>query len=741
MSKRIVLGLLMFATLWAWGQDRPTQTPQEFGFNNGDTLYREQLSDSCLVLLLQHGFHGYVNCPNATVYKQYRRQGPTAIYKLPFSYTDTIVEQKSNEAGTSVNDTIFPKAYFKVDGEKLNDIVPVIMVANGDTLCVYKAQTIADANGGKRAWSGLWNVLKWMGRAIVVFLALLYVVYVAIPKLRKAIRRWKARREKKCFEMDFSLFYDAEETIVRLRKKAEESKSVKFENVGKSIKFEFSKGNVEKAKPFLDELNGYLLGGSGILVNGGRVAGSDFDRACKSVEDEMEALNSFLGIVDQGSDGGGSGGGQSDNTAHDDARDNTEIDKLKKEIESLKKYKNALNKVASKARGVNLDRESKFEEGVDKLQKAVENWEDLVSRKSDIKSSSDVLSKFEEWVSKTGKKTPDAAKEYIVKLEGVDKEFTDFKKRLENDPKSFKGDTNFKALSELIGKAQSADTLQDELGKHPDLFAATTETGKLVARGRLLDEVKENAMLVLSKNELKDSNLGKMVGLVEHPEDILKWENQRNAGLYKLIKSIDDIDKESAKDGNAITENVVSHDWLKSKIGRLTKNHNQFLILKKYASDFGSGKIDTKGMDEDVKRVFVSAEAYLSFKSYRNYWKNITGMVFSTLNKLQDNKEVDNTRALIFYTAQFYSISCIMNEIYGDSSQPTKRAKLNVEIFNKEDKPASTSLGFPELESSVLDSCRFEYKGGPDEDKVVKYLEQYKPLKFIFIQSYYRFDE
>lgn len=743
MSKRIFLGLFILATLWAWGQDRPTQTPQEFGFNNGDPLFREQLGDSCLVLLVQNGFHGYVSCPNATVYKQYSLQDTTSIYKLPFSYTDTIVEQKTNEDGTLDYDTIYPKAYYQVDGEKLNDIVPVILVAKGNFLYVYKAQSIEEAKEKKGGGSGFWNVLKWIGRGIVVFLALLYVVCVAIPKIRKAIKKWKAEHEKKRFKMDFSLFADADETIAKLQKKAAETKSMKFKSEGKSISFEFSKKHLEKVKPFVDELKNYLLGDGGVLTNV-RAPGSEFDRACKSVEDEMAALNSFLEVVDQTSDGAGSDGGQSDNTTHDDSRYKADIDQLKGEIEDLKKYKTALNKVAGKARGVNLERESKFDEGVDRLQKAVENWEDLVSRRSDFKSASDVLSKLDEWVSKTGKKTPDAASEYIRTLKEVETEFLEFKKKLKNAPDSFKGNTDFEKLSKLIEKAQAADSLQDELGKHPESFGATTETGKLVAKGRLLDEIKENAMLVLSKNELKDTDLGKMVGFVEKPESILDCANQRDAGLYKLIKSIDDIEKESAKGNNDIAESVVSYDWLKPKTGTVIKSHNQFLLIKRCASDFGNRKMETKGMAEDVKQVFTSADAYLDFISYKNYWKNIKGVLFSTLNTLpddKDNNQVHNIRALIFYTSQFYSMSCIMNEIYGDNIQPTRRAKLNVEIFKGENKPALTSFGFPELESSVLDSCRFEYKGGPDEGKMLEYLKKYKPLKFIFIQSYYHFDE
>lgn len=138
--------------------------------------------------------------------------------------------------------------------------------------------------------------------------------------------------------------------------------------------------------------------------------------------------------------------------------------------------------------------------------------------------------------------------------------------------------------------------------------------------------------------------------------------------------------------------------------------------------------------------LFRRVKSLQQFGEYKNYWKNLQSPLLSALCQLFRNDEVYNTRVLMFYASQLYSISCIMNEIHGDNTQSVQRHKVNVSVFNNDTGPAISCLGLPDPNVQELEGCKFEYTGSDEEKKMVPYLKRYAPLPFIFINSYYSDD-
>lgn len=853
MTKRFILGFLLLVIMQVFGQ--VNVTPQDFSIpdtTGSYVIFRDQLSDSCLILYQDGGFHAYLKHGSDTIFGKYKCC--ETVTSWPFMDSLICNEKRNdndslttNEEGNILYDTI-RKKYILATIERLNEYDTLIIVPNKDNTCVFvhKAMLISKSKTSMIDWSGIWRVLKWLLIAIG-FLSFAYSLCSLIPKLLRWMSKKREMLKKESFEMDFRLFDNAKDEIEKLKKIASKSKSIKFEpKKNSSISFKFARGKKKEAKAFLDELIIYLKGKKEDGIIGAlmdktkRKEGSEYDKVCIDIEQKLTELNKFLDMDAKEPNAGVSKSGENGTNSNDsigieieqlksqitilekykiaiddmaakakvslgkDSKFNeskftegvgklqtavanwqdltsrlskittasdviNELDEwtnmtgkrtseeAKKYINELEKYKTALEEVAAKAK-VKLEKESKFDEGVEKLQKAVANWEDLTNKLSKIKSASDVVNELNGWTTKTGKSTPEEAEAYYKELEKYKNALEEIaakaKVKLEKESKFNEGVgklkeavANWEDLTNKVKDVNSAtdvvnklDSLETEFSQNPDRFMKDTKTGELVAKGKLLDRIKVNAMLVLNEDDLKNEDLGKMIGYVEKPENIINSSGKNNLGLFKLVKSIADIEQESLITGNAIDESKISYAWLYSKMSNVIKSHNQFLSIQKLAVDYGAGRLNTSGLDTNVKRVFDNAVAYLSFESYKNYWRNIVGSVFATLNTLQDFDEVHNTRALMFYTSQFYSIACIMNEIYGDDSQPTKRAKLNVEIFNGAAKPAPTHFGFPEFDLSVLEQCKFKYKGGSEEDKVVKYLKQYQPMRFIFIQSYYPFE-
>ncbi|MBR1991962.1 MAG: hypothetical protein IJ986_06795 [Bacteroidales bacterium] len=129
-------------------------------------------------------------------------------------------------------------------------------------------------------------------------------------------------------------------------------------------------------------------------------------------------------------------------------------------------------------------------------------------------------------------------------------------------------------------------------------------------------------------------------------------------------------------------------------------------------------------------------KAFQKFEKYKNYWNNLLSPLLNTLCQLSKNDEVYNTRALLFYAAQLYSISCIMNEIHSGNTSAERQHQANVSVFNNATAPFQNELGIPATETSLND-FEFQYENAPGEVEMINYLKKYKPLPFIFINSFY----
>lgn len=304
--------------------------------------------------------------------------------------------------------------------------------------------------------------------------------------------------------------------------------------------------------------------------------------------------------------------------------------------------------------------------------------------------------------------------------------------KMKDNPRQFKDKEGYDALSKIIAMADKADRQKQELETHPDLFGESTPTGKMVEQGRLLKKLMEDALSAKDNELLAGSDLQRVLGYIEAPETIL-GDHRKALGLYKLIESIKQLHGDPQ---NPIASETMSYDWLKDKLEGVIGDCNRWLTIKEVAATYGSELFDVRDVPEEVAKVFEGAKQFQELENYRNYWKNIVDPLSRMLEKLWKNENTDNTRALMFYASQFYSIACIMSDLYG-SPQPVTRAKLNVRVFNGLEEPMITDLGLPKMDEEDLNKCRFEYRGGEEEGTKLQYLSQFMPMPFIFIQSYY----
>lgn len=333
-----------------------------------------------------------------------------------------------------------------------------------------------------------------------------------------------------------------------------------------------------------------------------------------------------------------------------------------------------------------------------------------------------------DWKSQTGYDTPAKAKKDIEDIAKV-----------KRDPKSLKGDKEFDKLSQLVLAAEESVKVRKKMNDNPDEIDPKSLTGILVRKGRLLDEAKDDVALIRKDADgwFGDCELKSFIEYIVNPDAILQSTTRTNTGLYKLMYDVESLIAPLGQQGKSIDKDKLQYNWLKHRLANLIDGYNDYLTVEQVASDYGTQNFNTSGLHGKVKQVFDNASSYLEFGAYQLYWKNIASPLFNVLDSLQANTEIDNTRALMFYTSQFYSIACVMNEIYGDSSYSTTRPKLNVSLFNTNEPPELTDMGFPQLDQASLEKCRFEYKGAADDDARVKYLQRYKPLPFILVFSYY----
>ena len=426
---------------------------------------------------------------------------------------------------------------------------------------------------------------------------------------------------------------------------------------------------------------------------------------------------------------------------------------------------------------------NRLDDKIDQLNREVSKLKGEVSRlSSDIKMLDQEIG---QWKTQTGFDYPKKAGDELIRLNGliieIRKENDDLSKivnRIKETPQSFKKEKKeYKKLVQLIEDAEEAGDIRNKLNDNPDEIESDSTSGKLISKGRVLEkcldrpeeifkseygdknlaaQVKKGNFLDKAKNDVRsiradelnllgECELRTFVEYIVNPQNVIKTEKWFKSGLYKLVQDVEMMAKKAAN-GESLEIGEFTSEWLRDKVfvkdnkSGVAGGYNQYIMMKALAAKLGSEEYNTSQLRPEVKEVFDDAERYLKFESYRNYWKNIIIPIFTTLDGLQNHNDdlgVYNTRALMFYVSQFYSIACIMNEIYGDQSYSTKRPKISIALFNSDATPLPSHFGFPVLDDNTLKSCGFEFKGGGGEDKKVAYLKQFKPLPFLFIDSYF----
>ena len=350
----------------------------------------------------------------------------------------------------------------------------------------------------------------------------------------------------------------------------------------------------------------------------------------------------------------------------------------------------------------------------------------------------DLNSAIDDWRSQTGCKTPQKAKERIEALESkyaniqeekksLEKELSDFQKRVKNTPELFKGNREYQKLSELIEKSQKCDSLSND----PSLIDSDTASGKLISAGRLLDlylknpakaitgvhsssqlasAVRKGIFLDKAKGDLQTvlsdstyiagSNLQQAVSCIIDPDKILNT-NLNACGLYKLISDLNNI-ADAVRKSQDIMSVTVTSDEIKGKL----------------------------------KPVMDGLVRYQKFGIYQNYWSNIQRPLFDVLNNLHNHDDSYNMRALMFYCSQFYSIAEIIRNIHKGNTN-SRVYDWNVALFNNADAPSICNYGIPDISDDAMKDFKFRYTGAPDEDERRNYFKRFAPMRFILISTYY----
>ena len=290
--------------------------------------------------------------------------------------------------------------------------------------------------------------------------------------------------------------------------------------------------------------------------------------------------------------------------------------------------------------------------------------------------------------------------------------------------------------SALGKKVQLTEQLEgwkkDPKGLADDSGFKNTELAKKVQSGIVLDRIKDDALKVLAEDSLNGTDLQKAVGLIGEPEKVVGYKH-KDTGLFKLVDAMKQLSNLSKAD-KQIDDDAVAYPWLKEQLATIVAGYNDWCKTKTAANAL----YDSKDSRDAVEKVLKDANSYKKFLAYQNYWLHIIAPLKAVLDKLEYKDEKYNTRALLYYASQFYSIACIMNKIYG-KDRIVSRAELNVKVFQGQEEPAITQYGFPETDANDLETCRYQFGGTKDDITLMKYLSKYSPLPFILVQSY--FDE
>lgn len=334
--------------------------------------------------------------------------------------------------------------------------------------------------------------------------------------------------------------------------------------------------------------------------------------------------------------------------------------------------------------------------------------DDCKAENKGLKKQIDELqSEVDKWKKKTGFDSPEKAETCIQqlqsdvkRLERVETENEDLAsivEQLKDNPEALEN-SEYEKLSRLIKKAHRCDQIND----NPSLVDPNSETGVLVRQGRFLDAaMNDPERFVTDTDFVKDSEVQKLMGCIFEPFDICNTKHH-DTGLYKLVA---DIQK--------ILEKVANHEVVSE--GDLTSNEE---------------------VKRQLKPLIDSANSYLHFDGYKNYWKNIRKPLFAALDDVANPQHDDNykMRCLMFYASQFYSMAQVMDGIY-ENSLVSETYADNVAVFNASPALPNGEYGFPDIPEDSLQKYKFDYELHNEHKKT--YYSRFAPMKFIYVNVYY----
>lgn len=769
MKKNIFALLLLLLPLAAFCQDGSLRLKDKFQLN--DTVRIEEIADTSYVIWGKNGAICY-NKEDASIFKscelEMKEGEPLRITILLDSVWGTL------KKGQQQSDTLlYIRHYFLKDSIlQVNDNDTLMMVVdnNANSVLVYSVggKTTSHAEN-KPSW------LVWLLGGIVVA-AIIMVVFVF-----DCFKLFRKKTKSKKFTVKLTT-----NDIADFKSKADDALGEKNYKIGKKrdkITFTISMENVQKIKEkdFVEVLkknsknhadgkkiendkqkakNKENKKNKGKHQNNNKqpaqVAPQNYDPTIDKVEKYVNSLTSIkeesatensLGTTSESENG--------TRVCAPNNGGNVEKDEISQLNKKLKEYEKIIEEFQRKRGSDSTEQSEKAavqtNQGyIDAINDVCEFLRSLINEKGKVKELDTRIETIKKELKEQNVALEKEKQTLITKNECLEKLI----KRVQDDPESFKGDADYNKLTKVIERAEKCD----DICKYPDSIDEDTEVGKLikkaklfavvlndpekllnvkethnltdvVRKGLLLDKVKKVPDLIASDKEFAQTPLQDFIVFIDSPEKISKHNNLSSKGLYKLVDGIMQINKNPGLQS-------ATYPWLNTMLSKAMENSSQYIHVQNAASSFGNSS-DLSALTGQVQTIFQYAKSYLQFADYKNYWKNLQSPLLTALNQLPSRNEIDNMRVLLFYVSQLYSMTCIMGKIYGDSTQTTSNHVLNVAVFNSTSTPTPGSLGFPSTAEASFKDFTFQYLNAPGEVEMIHYLKKYKPLPFIFLNSYY----
>lgn len=726
MKKNIFALLLLLLPLAAFCQDGSLRLKDKFSLK--DTVRIEEIADTSYVIWNKNEATCY-NKEDAAIFKfcelKMKKIEPLCNFTIqPDSVWGTV------KKGQQQSDTLLDIRHFF-----LKDSIP--HANNNDTLMlvVDKANSVRVFSVGKKPPFHAENKPLWLVWALAgLCLAAIIIVIMRVSWSRFLQKKPKQKKLPKPKKFTVKLTTN----ISHFKNSATAALGENNYKIGKKndkIKFTVSKENANNIndKKFIETLK------KASMDNQSKKHDQTVDKAETYLNKLLDAINTE-NTTDQTSTTileNGNGTGEFSPT-HSGNKEKDEISQLNQKLEEYKKLIKEFQKKdtsdnAEPSEGATNHSNQNY---VTTLHEAHDFLEKLIAEKKSVK------------------KLEEENKSLTVENSNLSTTI----QNVQTNPKSFKDKSDYNKLTELINKAEKCE----DICNHPDNIDENTAVGKLIKKAKrftevldnpeklstireagedklsdfvrkslLLDKVKNNPDLIASNKEFDRTELRDRINLIDKPETILNGNKLSSKNLYRLISDIKNIGEAEAYDSSRI-----QYTWIKSTLAKTVENSNQYVHIQKVASSFGINT-ELSALTGQVQTVFQYAKSYLQFADYKNYWKNLQSPLLTALKQLPSRNETDNMRVLLFYVSQLYSMTCIMGKIYGDLTQTTSNHVVNVKVFNSNSSPNLGSLGFPSTTEASFKDFTFQYLNEPGEVEMINYLKKYKPLPFIFLNSYY----